>query len=257
MTEEAYSSIAPMSLVLFAGSPRSTRRACGGKRRQSFPSVESGGRKSAKLYATTPRARNAPIASARAGASVTSSSPARPSITTSLSLTVVIVEDEDAVVPVVLRDVRRRDPVRALDPAEGVRRRPALRMAERVATRLLDRLARVRAALHLGRAARAKVVEQGALERHEVRHSHDGLRDHRVDRAELLRDPLAHLGGRIETADRRGHRGDALRRGPGRGVERGEALLELDDGHRPWGVLGGRSPPDDGHAARRAFDAAR
>ena len=130
-------------------------------------------------------------------------------------------------------------------------------MAEGIASRLLDGLSRVRAALHFGRTARAEIVEERALERHEVGDAHDLLREDGLERAELLDDPLVHLGRRIEAADRRGHGEDALCRGADLRIERGDALLQLDDGDRSWGVLGGRSPPDDCHAARRAFVAAR
>ena len=147
---------------------------------------------------------------------------------------VVLAEDEDTVVAVVFRDVRRGDPVLAGDAAEGIGRRAGERVVEGVVPRRLDRAADLVAALHLDRPHGAQVVEQRPLEGDVVGHAHDALLRHRLDRAEQLRDPGVHLGWCLEPADR-GRHGEDARRGGAR--IRGKApdrLLENDDpGHDP------------------------
>src|SRR2546426_9848755 len=158
---------------------------------------------------------------------------------------IVLVEDENPVIGVVLGDVRSRDPMIALDATERVRGRARLGMAEGIAARALDRLPHLVGAFDLAGAARAKVIEESALEQHAVRDPDDLLSRHRVHRTELLGDPVMHLRGRNEVAGGRRHGEDALGRRARVGRERGDPLFKLGD----------RRSCLRFHAARRAFAA--
>src|SRR5256714_3023373 len=159
---------------------------------------------------------------------------------------VVLVEHQNTVIAVVLRHVRRRDAVFPAYAAEGVRRRPGLRVAERIVAGSLDRLAYLVRSLYFEGTARAKIVEQRALEHHQIRDADDLLFRHGVDGTELLGDPVMHLGGRIEPPDGRGRREDPLGGRARFGRKRGDPLLEFSD----------RGPRVRPHAARLALAAA-
>src|SRR5207245_20575 len=126
------------------------------------------------------------------------------------------------------------------------RGRSWLRVAGRIVSRSLDRLAHLVGAFGFDRSAGAEVVEERSLEHHQVGHSDDPLRHDGVDRPELLGDPIAHLGRRIETTNRRRHREDSLGGGARLRRECRDAVFELGDGR----------PRVCSHAARRAFAAA-
>src|SRR6184192_1060913 len=159
---------------------------------------------------------------------------------------VMLVEHQNAVVAVVLGDVRSGEPMFPTDATERVGRRSGLRMAEGIVPGPLDRLAELVGALHFDRTASAEIVEECALQHHQVGDPNDLLRCHGVDGPELLGDPLAHLGRRIEPSHGRGHREDSLGRGAHIGRKRRDAVLELGDGRLHLGL----------QAARRAFAAA-
>ena len=134
----------------------------------------------------------------------------------------------------------------AAHPAERVRGRPGLRMAERITARSFDRLADLVRALHLRRPERAHLVEERALEHDEVGDPDDRLLGDRVDGAELLGDPFVHLGRRDETADARRDGEDPRRGGSRVDRQRVEQILKVGD----------RRARFDLQAARLAFDAA-
>src|SRR5205814_1231607 len=159
---------------------------------------------------------------------------------------VVFVEYQNAVISVVLRHIRRRDAMFPTDAAEGVRGRPGLGVAERIVARALDRLADLVRSLYFEGTARAKVVEERALEHHQIGDADDLLAGHGVDGTELLGDPVAHLGGRIEPPDGGRHREDPLGGRARLRRKRGDPLLELGD----------RRPGIRPHAARLALAAA-
>ena len=91
-----------------------------------------------------------------------------------------------------------------------------------------------------------QLVEERALEGHEVGHSDDPLLAHRLDRAEELDDPLLHLWRLLEAPDGRRDQVEARRGRPGIRRQAGEQILEVGDLRRG----------DQRHAARRATRAA-
>src|SRR3989442_15189401 len=110
---------------------------------------------------------------------------------------IVAVENENAVEAIVLGDVARRDRVRSVNTAEGIRRRAGFWMAEGIAFALGDLGAGVVGALRLHRPTRAQIVEERSLIGDTVRDAHDALRADRRYRTEELLDPLPHLLGRL------------------------------------------------------------
>src|SRR5438094_8467811 len=159
---------------------------------------------------------------------------------------IMVVEDEDAVVGVVFGDIRCGDAVSTCHAAARVGARAGLGMTEGIAPRTLDRLADLVRTFDLGGSTGAQIVEERALEHHEIRHAHDPLRADRVERAELLGDPVVHFRRRVEPAYGGRDGEDPRRRCAGFRGERPEQLLEPADRTLHVGL----------HAALRAFAAA-
>jgi hypothetical protein len=121
----------------------------------------------------------------------------------------VVVEDDDAVEPVVLGDVGGRGGVLAPDAAEDVGRGPLFGSAERVALGGGYLLVEVEANAGVERAGGAQTVEEGALQGDPVGDLDDALLGDGVDGAEGLLDPGPHPLRRDEAAGRGGGGEDA------------------------------------------------
>src|SRR5919112_100072 len=103
-----------------------------------------------------------------------------------------VVKDDHTVEAVVLRNVRGRGRVLALDAAEHVSWRAVFRVAERVTLRRGYLTVEVEAHACVERAGGAKPVEEGAIQGDAVGDLHYVLGSYAIDGAEGLFDPGVH-----------------------------------------------------------------